>query len=109
MVALKKLTLLGQVESGLSALVDGKRYAYTAILNETAGEAPYRLGVAVLDEPGYYPVPIYWAWADEYEVMSDHARELNRELGLSDEDAGHIVATSIGAQHRGERTRRGNR
>lgn len=96
---LKKLTLEGVVESGLYDLVAGKLYAYVAVLNGKAGEPPYRMGVAVANEPGYYPVPIAWCYAEEgkgmYEAMRDHARELNAELGLSIEEELKIVASSM--------------
>jgi F420-0:gamma-glutamyl ligase-like protein len=91
---LKPLTLLGRIESGLEELIAGKTYAFTPVVVEGCCIG---LGVAVANEPGYYPVPIGWCHADTWQEMEKHAKELNREMGLDARTACIIVATSMGA------------
>ena len=99
---LKKLSAEGRFESGLDAVLKGKEaYAFTAVVNDQheKGQPPYRLGVAVANEPGYYPVPLHWSHSDNYEAMLEHAHELNDALGLSRREAALIISSSMAAQN----------
>jgi hypothetical protein len=51
---IRELTAEVRFESGIDALVAGKRYAFLAIVGD---RYVARLGAAVADEPGYYPIP----------------------------------------------------
>jgi hypothetical protein len=103
---IKRLSLLGQVESGLADAVAGKSYAFVTVPIERGREGVHQpgcnvgLGVAIEDEPGYLQVPVYWCHADSWTEMEAHAAELNRELGHTDEAAAIIIASSMGAQNR---------
>lgn len=89
---IRKFTKEGRFECGLDALVAGKVWAFTAVTNYKAGPA-FVLGAAVANEPGYYPIPVHWAWGDDYGELSDHADELNAEMGI-DADAGVVIVSS---------------
>ena len=89
---MKKLSFEGRHECGLNAIVAGKDYAFVAVLGE---EHPARIGVAIRNEPGYYPVPEHWAHADTLEDMQAHVDELNAEAGLTLREAAVIIATSM--------------
>lgn len=91
---IRELTAEGRFESGLDALVAGKRYAFLAIVGD---RHPARLGAAVENEPGYYPIPEAWAHADSMLEMQKHADFLNARLGLSTKDAGKLVASTFAA------------
>lgn len=93
---MKKLSLLGRAELGIAELFAGKCYAYVPVI---AGSC-IGLGIAVANEPGYSPIPTFWAWASTWAEMDAHADELNCELGLNDEAAMRIVASSMAAQSR---------
>jgi hypothetical protein len=89
---LKPFTPEGRFESGLDPIVEGKRWAFVAVLGEAN---PARLGVAVAGEPGYYPIPEFWCHADDYGVMRAHADALNAERGLDLRSAAQIVASTM--------------
>lgn len=90
----RELTAEGRFESGIDDLVAGKRFAFLAIVGENY---PARLGAAVEHEPGYYPIPEFWAHADSLADMQAHADHLNAEMGFSVRDAEHLVLTSMSA------------
>lgn len=89
-----ELTAEGRFESGLDALVEGKRFAFLAVIGERYAA---RLGAAVEGEPGYYPVPEVWAHSDCMKTLQDHADRLNAHMGLSREDAARVVASTFAA------------
>lgn len=98
---LKPLTLCGRVELGIEEMFKGKLWAYAAVVNEQG----IGLGIAVANEAGYNPVPMYWCHADTWNEMREHAKALNRERGMSDEEADKIIITSMAEQNK--RGRRG--
>lgn len=91
---IRKLTFEGRFECGIDALVKGKAYAFVVVT--TNGDyAPWGLGVAVANEPGYYPIPAHWAHGDDYKELDAHAEELNAELGVGPRAAAIMVASSM--------------
>lgn len=90
----RELTAEGRFESGLDNLVAGKRFAFLAVVGENY---PARLGAAVENEPGYYPIPEFWAHADSFDAMQAHADRLNAEMGITEREAEHLVLTSMSA------------
>lgn len=102
---MKRLSFEGLFESGALELTRGKVCAFVAVLDHERGGV--QLGVAVANEPGYYPMPAYWAHGDdhEYAAMQEHARELNREhFKLDDDAAARIVASTLGQPRTYRRT-----
>jgi hypothetical protein len=93
-VITKYLTTEGRFECGLDKLVEGKKYAFTAVITGD-DEFPYGLGVAVENEPGYYPIPAHWAHSTEYERMCNHADVLNAQLGMTPRQSMKIIASSM--------------
>jgi hypothetical protein len=92
---IKKLTFEGRFECGLDEIVKGKAFAFVAVSNIEPHMPHYRLGVAIANERGYYPVPAHWAHSDSYDQMSAHADELNKAEGLEPKAAAMIVCSSM--------------
>jgi hypothetical protein len=92
---IKKLSFEGRFECGLDDVVKDRVWAFTAVLG---ANYPARLGIAIANERGYYPVPEFWCHGDDLHEMYDHADELNRAEGLSHDEAARIVCSSIVAQ-----------
>jgi hypothetical protein len=92
---LKPLTMQGRLSCGLPEATVGKLWAFTAVMAKDKGDAPFLLGVAIANEPGYYPISSFWAHSDSYEEMSAHADELNRAEGLEDKTAMRIVCSTM--------------
>lgn len=92
---MKKLSKEGRFECGLDEIVKGKCWAFTAVTN---GDY-WGLGIAVANEPGYYPIPLTWAnvkmGPGAYEAMSEHADELNVDEGLAIKEADRIVISTM--------------
>lgn len=84
----------GRIESGIEHLIAGKRYAFLALVGE---RYPARLGAAVENEPGYYPIPEELAHGESMLAVQQMADRMNRELGLSDKEAGRLVASTFAA------------
>jgi hypothetical protein len=93
---IKKFSKLGQIECGLAEAVAGKAYAFVAVL-PPSGLPPVGLGVAFANEAGYMAVPSHWCCGDvgDFDAMSDHADELNAEIGLDVKAAAIIVGSSM--------------
>lgn len=98
-MTIRKLTKEGEFEAGIEAIVAGKVWAYTPVIafgkRGALGEPPFGLGIAIANEPKYHPVPIAWCHGDNWEEMAEHADELNRARGLTDEHATEIVISSM--------------
>ncbi|MDE0853917.1 MAG: hypothetical protein OSA97_05800 [Nevskia sp.] len=89
---LKPFTAEGRFESGFNAIIEGKRCALFAVRQDRG----IGLGLAVADEPGYHTIPLHWCNGDDFEQMSAHADDLNRELfGLEPKAGGLIVASTM--------------
>ncbi len=92
---MKKLSNLAIAELGIGEMMAGKAYAYTPVMSGNT----YGLGLAVANEPGYHPIPLYWAQADSFNEAADMADELNTNvLGLNDAAATRIVCSSMAAK-----------
>jgi hypothetical protein len=90
----KPLSALAIAELGISELMAGKAYAYTAIMS---GDV-YGLGLAVANEPGYHPIPLHWANFPTFDSAHGEADRLNRELlDLNERAAARIVCSSMAA------------
>lgn len=94
---LKKFTKEGRFECGLDELVAGKAWAFVPVLAPERSGSVFGLGVAVANEPGYYPVPLHWCHADTWDEAQAHAVELNREEGISEDAEMRIVCSSMAA------------
>jgi hypothetical protein len=92
---LKPLTNEGKASCGLDEIVKGKFYAFTAVVNHDKNGPPFVLGVAIANEPGYYPIPSFWAYSDDYSELSRHADDLNREIGVDEKAAARVVCSSM--------------
>ena len=80
-----------------------KRYAYVAVLNHNAvdDDSIWMLGIAIENERGYSPIKgKTFATKDEADAWADG---LNKHIGHTDDDALHIVVSSM----RGRAPRRG--
>lgn len=79
--------------------------AWTAVLADKripwwrSGDAPYTIGLADRDEPGFSPMrePLVF---DTYDEAKTEADARNAALGLTREEATKIVASSMTAQRR---------
>lgn len=89
---LKPFTAEGRFECGLDNLIQDRVWAFVAVTGEGC---PARLGVAVRDEPGFYPVPEVWSYGDDLGEMQAHADALNAAEGLDLHAAALIVASSM--------------
>ena len=96
---LKPFTTEGRFECGLDEIVAGKVWAFVPVIGPVGGPGT-ALGVAVANERGYHPVPVYWCHADTWAEMETHVDELNAAEGLSEDEYMRIVATTMRAQNR---------
>lgn len=93
---IKKLSLEGLFECGALEIAKGKAAAFTPVIQRHG----MGLGLAIANETGYYPVPLYWCHGDNWDELSDHADELNREhFDLDERAAMVIVASTMSAQN----------
>ncbi len=88
---MKKLSAEGRFESGLDEIGKGKVWAFVPVLGERHEAA---LGIAVANEPGYHPLPEFWAHGS-YDEMSEHADELNAAEGKSVEESMRIICSTM--------------
>lgn len=91
-MALKPFTGEGRFECGLDEAVKGKVWAFTPVIGK---HDKITLGVAIANEPGYIPVPMFWCHADTWDEMQAHADELNKASGLDLKTAERIVLSSM--------------
>ncbi len=92
-MTIKKLSKLARIECGLEEFLAGKVVAFVAVMPQ--GRDVYGLGIAEANVAGYTPVPLGHCWGDSYKEMDAHADELNVELGLDDDIAARIIASSM--------------
>ena len=93
----KPLTFEGRFECGFDDAVKGKIAALTAVVQPNG----IGLGIAIANEQGYIPIPLYWCRGEDYEQMQEHAKALNAELfGLDAKEAAKIVCSSMFAKVR---------
>lgn len=80
------------------AYVEGEGYRVSFVKEGVAGHFP----------TGHWPYdprkPKPWFWGPSYEEACEAADEYNANIGISKQDQIKIVASSIGAQRRGEDT-----
>jgi hypothetical protein len=89
----KLLTDLAILELGIDKMFAGRIWAFVPVADGTY--AQWSLGIAVANETGHNPIPPFWAHSDDYNVLSDHADELNLKRGLSVEVAAKIAASTM--------------
>jgi hypothetical protein len=89
---MQKLTAEGRFEAGIDGIVAGKVWAFVAAYPPRTDICG--LGIAIANEPGFYPVPLTWA-NGTFDEMSDHADELNLAEGLNIMAATKIVLSSM--------------
>lgn len=94
---IKKLSSLAIAELGIDDLYPGKLWAFCAVIPDMKGGPGAALGISVANEPGYSPVPLFFCYGDNFNEMQDHADELNKERGMTIDQAARIVASSIAA------------
>lgn len=93
---LKPLTAEGRFECGLDEAVAKKPdWCFVAVMGEHCGA---RLGIAIANEQGYWPIPEYWANADTLPELQAHADELNKAEGLTLQDAMLIQVSTMGGR-----------
>lgn len=91
---MKKLSEQMYLELGIAAKFAGKVIAFTPVMRE----GMVGLGIAVANEPGYVPVPLFFCNADRYDEMATFAEELNeKKLGLDIRAAARVVGSSMSA------------
>lgn len=96
----KSLTTMAIAEMEIEDKWAGKLWAYTPTVlgrESAAGDNCFGLGIAVANESGYTPLPIYWANFETYDAAADDADRLNKERGLDDEEAIRIICSSMAA------------
>ncbi len=69
----------------------GKLWAYAPVIQPNG----MGLGVAVANEPGYYPVPLYHFNVDNYDEAVAEADRLNEQNGKTHDAAIDIVTSSM--------------
>jgi hypothetical protein len=70
------------------------RFAFAAIVSRQHDGRDFGIGLAEENDPGYWPQPGFGSFTTWTEA-SDKARQLNASQGLTDDDAAHIVASSM--------------
>jgi hypothetical protein len=70
-----------------------KRYCYTAVVNDRKGGAPWALGIAVKEEPGYHPIG--GMEFDSRDAAQHVASGMNAHIGLDADAASIIVASTL--------------
>ena len=88
----KPLSFEGWFECGGIELSEGKLAALVAVIQpEGIG-----LGLAIANDPGYYPIPRYWCRGNDWSQMKEHADNMNLTLlKLDAEQACKIVASTM--------------
>lgn len=99
---MKALTYEGIVECGLLDIAPGKLKALTPVIQQRG----MGLGLAVANEPGYYPVPLAWCHGENWNDLHKCADEWNAKLWKHDDaTALAIIGSSIGASNRAKKER----
>ena len=89
---MKPFSAEGRFECGMDALVEGKVWAFVPVIGHNY---PAALGIAVANEPGYYPIPEFWCYGDCWDQMAQHADQLNAAEGKDRKSAAVIVASTM--------------
>lgn len=88
-----------RAEAYRDACADRGPIAFVAVMpDENLPGIQGALGVAVANERGYFPVPLGWARYATRDAAAEHAEHLNRHLGLGDEAAWQIIASTMGGR-----------
>lgn len=96
---IKKLTAEGIFECGFDDVIRGRLCALIAVLRGP-GEL-YGLGIAVANEAGYVPVPLFWCSGDELRELEEHVADLNRELlDLDQKEVDDVIASTMSTRAR---------
>lgn len=91
---LKPLSAEGRFECGMNSII-AKHHGHWAFVSVIGKHYGARLGLVVRDEPGYYPIPEFWAHADTMTEMDAHADELNAAEGLTPHQCTEIVISTM--------------
>lgn len=81
--------------------LEGKRYAFTIVVEETDKRGNYVPCIAIENERGYYPLSgrgvgsSPWTWGSDYNKACEMADHFNEKLGLSKREAFKIVDSSM--------------
>lgn len=86
---MKKLSTLSLMD--IEESFRGKLWAFVPVINRGF----YALGVAVLSEAGYSPVPFEMYIAESYSDAKAHANELNEQRGMTEREAMLIIGTTM--------------
>ena len=100
---LKQFTAEGRFECGLDKLVADKVWCFAPVHNADTSDhdgAEYGLGIAVANEPGYYPIPLRWCHSDNYNEMARHAEALNTAENVPLPIMYRIIATTMRKQEK---------
>jgi len=89
---MKQLSGCAIAELEIEAKFAGKLWAYVPRM----AEYDCGLGIAIANEPGYCPIPQFWA-SGSYVEMDAEADRLNLARGQSVEESLRIVVSSIAA------------
>lgn len=80
--------------------------AFVAVITSDRRDAkiaPFSLGLAVANEPGYHPVPIGWARFQRMDHAEHEVDRLNRDvLGIGHQREFEIVASTMGGKRYAE-------
>lgn len=82
----------------------GKDWAYTPTIPASSG---FGLGVAVRDEPGYFPIGKFMFNVDSYDEAQAEADRLNGLLPLEVMAADRIIVSTMAAQNEAATARHG--
>lgn len=72
---------------------DDKRYAYFVLESQTNEKGEHRALVAVEGESGYYKTD--WFWGKSIGLAEEIARQKNKAIGISKDNAHEIVLSSM--------------
>jgi len=108
-MTIKKLSPEIPLEHDYEGRFENELWCYAAVILDVPAHWKDRwgLGIAVADKPGYFPISGDYAHADSYEVMMDHADDLNRQRGITRAQSAIIIASTMGG--RGARSSRERR
>ena len=81
--------------------LEGKRFAYTIVVESTDKDGNYIPCVAIEGERGYRPLSgrgrcsAPWTWGKDYNKANEIADDLNKKMGLSKMEALKIVGSTM--------------
>jgi hypothetical protein len=83
------------LDQKVAGMYDTKEYAYVAVTRDGKNDKPFGVGIAVLDEPGYTPIDGGLFQFDKYDEASAFAAGMNKHIGLNENAAVRIVASTM--------------